>query len=236
MWRKSVGLLTMFCVGGLLMADTLPTGKDKSKGARKGEVAAKVIKVDLDKKTVTLAPEGGKEKAFNLSDKVTITGPNGGKATFADKRLAAGKTVFLTMDGGALKKIRLDFRSRTKKDKGNDKDDAKAKDDAKDKKAKDKGKEKTEAPKGKIAAVDGKVSVDGKPLAKGKLSFRPEKGKAIAVEVKDGKYSATKIPFGTYRVTVSGSGVPRKYSGVKTTSLEAKLTKASQNLDFSLKK
>jgi hypothetical protein len=51
--------------------------------------------------------------------------------------------------------------------------------------------------------VSGTVTLDGKPLPAGKISFLPNKGPAVTAEIKDGKYSAKGVPAGNAKVTVA---------------------------------
>lgn len=83
--------------------------------------------------------------------------------------------------------------------------------------------------------VQGKISLNGKPIGEGKLSFHPEKGKPIEVKVKDGMYSAKNIPAGSKKVTLEGKGIPPIYASVKTTPLSIEIKKGGNNVDFELR-
>jgi hypothetical protein len=86
------------------------------------------------------------------------------------------------------------------------------------------------------ASIEGKVAFDGKPIANGKVAFHPEKGKPIEAEIKDGAYSAAKVPVGEMTITVEGKGVPAKYADPKTTPLRYDAKKGTQTLDLELQK
>jgi hypothetical protein len=84
------------------------------------------------------------------------------------------------------------------------------------------------------ASIVGKVAFNGKPIAKGKVAFHPEKGKAIEATIKDGAYSVAKVPVGEMTITVQGKGVPAKYADPKTTPLRYDAMKGTQTLDLEL--
>jgi hypothetical protein len=87
----------------------------------------------------------------------------------------------------------------------------------------------------KTGSLTGKVTLNGKPLAKGKVSFHPAKGKAVTADVQDGSYSAKGVPVGKLRVTVEGKDVPKKFSSPDTSGLVAEVTEGVTTLDINLK-
>jgi hypothetical protein len=64
----------------------------------------------------------------------------------------------------------------------------------------------------KTADVSGTVSYDGKPVEEGAIAFVPADGKGPSGGgvIKDGKYTATKVPVGNTKVTITGSKVVGK--------------------------
>jgi hypothetical protein len=60
--------------------------------------------------------------------------------------------------------------------------------------------------------VSGTVTYDGKPVEDGAISFFPSDGKGPTAggTIKNGKYTATKVPVGTAKVSISGSKVVGK--------------------------
>ena len=60
-----------------------------------------------------------------------------------------------------------------------------------------------------VADVTGTVTFDGKPLAKGAITFTATDGKGGSGggEIKDGRYTATRVPVGPNTVRINGSKV-----------------------------
>jgi hypothetical protein len=60
--------------------------------------------------------------------------------------------------------------------------------------------------------VSGTVTYDGKPVEDGAINFFPSDGKSSTAGdvIKNGKYSAKKVPVGKMKVTISGSKVVGK--------------------------
>jgi hypothetical protein len=84
--------------------------------------------------------------------------------------------------------------------------------------------------------VEGKVTFDGKPLAKGKVVFHPQKGKPIEADIdEDGNYMAKDVPVGKTPVTiVKENFLPPKYSDPKKTELQIEVKKGKNTVDFNL--
>ena len=85
-----------------------------------------------------------------------------------------------------------------------------------------------------LASVKGEVRLDGKPLAAGKILLHAEGAKPLEIPIKDGKYSADKVPTGKKTVTMEGRGVPAKYSSRDTSSLTVDVTAGANELIFEL--
>ena len=90
-----------------------------------------------------------------------------------------------------------------------------------------------------VAAADGEatgqVTVSGKPLAAGKITFHRANGQFLGSQVKDGKYMIDRIPAGTLRVTFEGKGVPPAYTSEATSPLVVEVKEGASTFDFNLK-
>jgi hypothetical protein len=85
-------------------------------------------------------------------------------------------------------------------------------------------------------SLEGKVTLNGKPLAKGKVIFHPKEGNAITAELSDdGAYTAKDVPTGKLSVTIQGEGVPKVFTDSKTTPLQVEVKPGKATVDFELK-
>jgi hypothetical protein len=98
MLRKSVGVVI-----GLLLAVGVLAAQTKDKDAKKDakEIKAKVVKVDADKKMLTVTMDDGKRKDLMITDDTKILGPRGGvsKERLKDDRLTADKPCLDALHG-----------------------------------------------------------------------------------------------------------------------------------------
>jgi hypothetical protein len=86
------------------------------------------------------------------------------------------------------------------------------------------------------ASAEGKVAFEGKPVAKGKLTFHPAKGKPVVAPIKDGSYSAKGIPTGMLDVTFEAKGLPPRYASKVTTPVRVTIKEGKNVADFELSK
>ncbi len=83
--------------------------------------------------------------------------------------------------------------------------------------------------------VTGKVTVDGKPVAAGKIIFAGADKKKIEGDIKDGDYKVSGLKPGSYRVAIIGSEeIGASYRLPLTTPLQIELTKEKEMQDFNL--
>jgi hypothetical protein len=85
----------------------------------------------------------------------------------------------------------------------------------------------------KRATVSGTITLDGKPVAEGRIGFHPAKGKPAVAEIKEGAYS-TGMLAGTMAVTIEYSGAPKKFSDPKASLLRATIKPGKNTLNFDL--
>lgn len=104
-----------------------------------------------------------------------------------------------------------------------------------------KPKEPEPKPKAETASITGKVTVQGKPLAEGTVTFTsPDpKGKTVAGAVnKDGTFAIKDLPPGKYAVTVTSKtpgAVPAKFGAVETSALTFTALVGANQFDIELK-
>jgi truncated hemoglobin YjbI len=83
--------------------------------------------------------------------------------------------------------------------------------------------------------VRGVVTLNGKPLARGRVALTGKDGKAHADDIAaDGSYSLEGVPQGAYKVSVSGPGVPARYADANTTPLTFNAAKGQNIFDIAL--
>jgi uncharacterized protein (TIGR03067 family) len=85
-------------------------------------------------------------------------------------------------------------------------------------------------------AVKGVVTSNGKPLPGGAIAFHPEKGKPVEAKIKDGAFSADKVPVGTARVSIKAKGVrvPQKYAFADKSGISVEVKKGRNDIDVDL--
>ena len=65
---------------------------------------------------------------------------------------------------------------------------------------------------GKTSSVTGKITLDGKPIADGKIFFYVGDDQFVGAKTqKDGTFKIDRIPAGTHKVAIEGKGVPARY-------------------------
>jgi hemoglobin len=96
-------------------------------------------------------------------------------------------------------------------------------------------KEKPEPKPEEEASLNGSVTLDGKPLAKGTINLS-KVGRAFAAPIAaDGKYKIAKLEPGTYAISViNNPDVPEKYTQSKTSPLTYEVKAGANNFDVSL--
>jgi hypothetical protein len=116
-------MLLRKCVAALavLAACQFASAQDKDKKDTTKEVkgtAAKVVKVDADKKTAVLRTADGKLQTIKIGDDTKFIGPRGGesKEGIKDERFVKGAEVRMVMDPKtrAVKEIHLPLRKGDK--------------------------------------------------------------------------------------------------------------------------
>jgi hypothetical protein len=120
MWHRVLGCTALLVIGVFVSADAQEK-KDPPKDGKK----AKIVKVDVDKMTISVVLADGKKLDLVINDDVQFIGPRGGvsKERIKDDRVAKDKEITLVYDAGGrkLKEIHLAVRTSDDKDKPKDK-------------------------------------------------------------------------------------------------------------------
>ena len=66
--------------------------------------------------------------------------------------------------------------------------------------------------------ISGKVTIDGEPLPYGTIAFLAEDGASGSGTIENGRYQATEVPVGDYKVVVQSMQVPPMMSAPGETS------------------
>jgi hemoglobin len=84
--------------------------------------------------------------------------------------------------------------------------------------------------------IKGRVTANGKPLAKGTITLIDKDGKAISDAIEaDGSFTVENAPAGAYKVTITGGkDVPAKYADPNTTPLTFNVVKGMNTHDIEL--
>ncbi len=120
MVRKSVAVVVSLLVAASLLA-AQTKDKDQQKDTKDAkQIKATVVKVDADKKTLTVKMADGKTQTLTIGDDTKFIGPRGGVSTnkLKDDRLTAGAEVGLVMGTGGktVKEVHLPVRKSDKKE------------------------------------------------------------------------------------------------------------------------
>ena len=87
-----------------------------------------------------------------------------------------------------------------------------------------------------LGEATGVVTLDGKPLADGKITLYRDNGQFVGAKIKDGKFAIDFVPAGTLKVTLEGKEVPAKYGLEDASGLTVTVTAGKNVFDFSLSK
>jgi hypothetical protein len=82
--------------------------------------------------------------------------------------------------------------------------------------------------------VSGTITILGQPLKAGRIFFHLGDDQFVGAKVKDGKYMVNRVPVGTWKLSVEGKDVPKKYASENTSGLTlvVKDGKATHDLEL----
>lgn len=84
-----------------------------------------------------------------------------------------------------------------------------------------------------VAIVEGTVTLDGNPLADGKITFY-DGDQFVGAKIKQGKFRVTNAALGQRKAVIEGKGVPAKFSSEETAPLVAQFKAGKNVFDFAL--
>jgi hypothetical protein len=84
--------------------------------------------------------------------------------------------------------------------------------------------------------IAGTVTVDGRPLTDGTITFHLDDDEFVGTKIKDGAYRLTRVPAGGWRITVRGDGVPAKYTLEDTSPLRFTIGPGRTTMDVEIVK
>jgi len=99
---------TLLCAIAISALGTLAANAADEAGTKAG-LLGKIVKVDVEKKTVTIATMGGHKQTFTVTDDTTIVGPRGGLVhrRLQDRRFHPGLGVTVVANEGVADEIHL---------------------------------------------------------------------------------------------------------------------------------
>jgi hypothetical protein len=92
-----------------------------------------------------------------------------------------------------------------------------------------------------LASVKGRVTLDGKPLGRGRVIFHQSDGQFVGSKLgEDGTFKIGRVPTGTHTVTVEltvdgKSILPPRYSSEERSELRFEVKKGENDFDLQLK-
>ena len=84
-----------------------------------------------------------------------------------------------------------------------------------------------------VASLTGTVTLDGRPLAEGKLILHPAGDEPIELDIVDGAFSTEEAPVGIMRTGIRGEGVPARYHD-ETSGLVLEIMPGANMFDLDL--
>jgi hypothetical protein len=82
------------------------------------------------------------------------------------------------------------------------------------------------------ALVRGKITLDGKPVAVGRIFFFIGEDQFVGAKVKDGEFKVDRVPVGIHVVAVECMGAPSRYSDKSELRVEVRMGTNVVNFDL----
>jgi hypothetical protein len=82
--------------------------------------------------------------------------------------------------------------------------------------------------------VAGTITVGGRPLARGTITFHWNFGHSVTAPVTNGKYSADRLPVTICSIELDGTGVPIKYTSRQESGIKYQVTEGDNTVDVQI--
>jgi len=86
-----------------------------------------------------------------------------------------------------------------------------------------------------IASVKGVVTYKGKPLETGRIFFYFDKDQFVGANIKEGKYTVTKVSVGAHKIAIEGKDVPARYNSEERSGLQVTTARGEFTYDVSIR-
>jgi len=80
--------------------------------------------------------------------------------------------------------------------------------------------------------VDGTVTIRGVPVADGKILFHLADDEFVGGKIKDGRYRLTRVPTGTWRISLQAQSVPAKFGSEEASRIMVDVKPGRNTIDL----
>lgn len=87
-----------------------------------------------------------------------------------------------------------------------------------------------------VTPATGMITVNGQPLAAGKITFYLDDDQFVGSKVKDGAYKVTRVPVGEWTVVIEGDGIPARFADEKTSGFKVSVQPGKNTFEFDIKR
>jgi hypothetical protein len=109
---------SVLCVAALGTVGLMSAAAADTKASEiKDGIPGKIVKVDAEQATVTIAGEDGRERTYNITEETVIVGPRGGAVhkRLKDPRFHSGLAIVVVPNGKAAAQLHLGYDRKARK-------------------------------------------------------------------------------------------------------------------------
>ena len=116
MLARTIGSVLCVAVLGTIGLMSAAAADTKASDIKDG-IPGKIVKVDVEQATVTIAGEDGRERTFNVTEETVIVGPRGGAVhkQLKDPRFHSGLAIVVVANGKAAAQLHLGYDRKARK-------------------------------------------------------------------------------------------------------------------------